>query len=70
MPHHETRKCPRCGKPFECKVGHIAACQCSAVSLTHEERAFIENRYLDCLCSNCLQSMKFEHKLYKHHIKH
>ncbi|MES2004541.1 MAG: cysteine-rich CWC family protein [Bacteroidota bacterium] len=68
MPQHETRKCPRCTKNFECKVGNIAECQCSQVSLTHEERVFIEEKYIDCLCSQCLQTMQFQYKLYRNHI--
>lgn len=68
MPRHETKKCPRCSKPFECKVGNIAACQCSSVMLAHDERVYIENKYLDCLCYACLQALRFEHKLRKHHI--
>jgi hypothetical protein len=68
MPQHENKKCPRCNRFFECKVGNIAECQCSKVNLSYEERVFIENKYLDCLCGQCLQALQFENKLHKHHI--
>jgi hypothetical protein len=68
MPQHETKKCPRCTRAFECKVGNIAECQCSKIALTHEERVFIESKYMDCLCWQCLQALRFEHKLHKSHM--
>jgi hypothetical protein len=69
MPQHETKKCPRCSKLFECKVGNIAACQCSKVLLTHQERVFIESKHLDCLCGACLQALQFEYKLRRNNIR-
>jgi hypothetical protein len=68
MPQHESKNCPRCSRNFECKVGNIAECQCSQVNLTHEERVFIEEKYIDCLCGQCLQALQFENKLHKNHI--
>lgn len=68
MPQHETKTCPRCARKFECKAGNIAACQCSKVSLTYEERVYIEGKHLDCLCEQCLQALQFEYKLYRNHI--
>jgi hypothetical protein len=68
MPQHENKKCPRCNRSFECKVGNIAECQCSKVNLSYEERVFIENKYLDCLCGQCLQALRFESKLHKNNI--
>ena len=58
MCKHEEKQCPRCGNSFECKVGNIGECQCAAVRLTLEEQAFIESRYQDCLCINCLKELK------------
>jgi hypothetical protein len=57
MPAHETRTCPACGREFECRAGSIGQCQCSQVALTLEERAFIAERYEDCLCASCLARM-------------
>ncbi|NCI45416.1 cysteine-rich CWC family protein [Sediminibacterium soli] len=69
MPTHETKKCPRCARPFECKVGNIAECQCSQVTLSYEQKAYIELQYTDCLCAQCLQALQFEQQLAKHHLK-
>jgi hypothetical protein len=65
MPQHETKKCARCTRDFECKLGNIAECQCTQVQLTHEERVYIEGKYLDCLCGQCLQALQFEYKLHR-----
>jgi hypothetical protein len=58
MCKHEEKYCPRCKASFECKVGDIAQCQCNSLALTVEERAFIADRYDDCLCRNCLLELK------------
>jgi hypothetical protein len=65
MPFHEQKNCPRCQKVFECKAGDVANCQCAGISLTLEERAFIEDRYSDCLCINCLSEMKNKYIAFK-----
>jgi hypothetical protein len=57
MCKHETKNCPRCQQVFECKTGDIAHCQCNTVSLTLAERSFIEERYTDCLCADCLRDL-------------
>jgi hypothetical protein len=62
---HETKTCPRCQQPFECKPGHISACQCNGIQLTEEEKAFIADRYDDCLCINCLRSLKDKYVFFK-----
>jgi len=59
---HEEKHCPRCNKAFECKSGNIAHCQCSGVSLTEKQSAWINSQYDDCLCINCLQEI--QHSLY------
>ena len=70
MPHHEYTYCPRCQKEFECKVGNILECQCSQVQLTYEERIYIEHKYADCLCKDCLQALQQEYDfLRKQHFK-
>jgi hypothetical protein len=65
MPGHEIKNCPRCNKIFECKAGDITNCQCSNIKLSVEERAFIEDRYSDCLCADCLLQLKNGHALFK-----
>lgn len=65
MPQHEAKACPRCGSAFECKAGDIAQCQCYSIQLSLEERAFIEDRYKDCLCAACLLQLKNRYMLFK-----
>ena len=65
MPLHEVKTCPRCDAPFECKAGAIGQCDCSTIKLTIEEQAFIESRYKDCLCLNCLKDIKNKYILFK-----
>jgi Cysteine-rich CWC len=63
MCKHEEKLCPRCSIAFECKAGTIMQCQCSTIHLTVEESAFIQAKYEDCLCINCLHELqkKYEH---------
>lgn len=65
MPQHEAKACPRCGNIFECKAGDITQCQCYSIQLGIEERAFIEERYKDCLCADCLLQLKNRFMLFK-----
>jgi hypothetical protein len=65
MPQHETKICGRCNLAFECKAGDITQCQCYNVQLSVEERAFVEERYKDCLCANCLLQLKNRYVLFK-----
>ncbi|HEY8781885.1 MAG TPA: cysteine-rich CWC family protein [Mucilaginibacter sp.] len=60
MANHETKYCPRCKAPFECKVGSILLCQCQGLTFSEAERDYIRLTYHDCLCRNCLQVMKHE----------
>jgi len=64
MCKHEEKKCPRCNNPFECKVGDVMHCQCYGITFTTEEKAFIEERYADCLCRNCLLELKQRYTLF------
>ncbi|MBK8519651.1 MAG: cysteine-rich CWC family protein [Ferruginibacter sp.] len=61
MCKHEEKLCPRCSVAFECKAGSIMQCQCSGIQLTVEESAFIQAKYEDCLCINCL--FELQHKV-------
>lgn len=65
MCQHETKSCPRCNTVFECKPGNITQCQCYAIKLTGEQRAYIEQRYSDCLCKNCLEYLSVELNYFK-----
>ena len=65
MPLHETKICPRCTKAFECKAGDITNCQCNNIQLNAEERAFMEERYKDCLCIHCLTELQNRYVLFK-----
>ena len=68
MATHETKPCPRCKRNFECKVGNIAECQCCQIQLSYEERVFIESKYTDCLCLQCLKTLQFQYTLYRNNI--
>lgn len=65
MPLHETKDCPRCDQSFHCKMGDITHCDCTRINLTLEEQAFIETRYNDCLCLNCLKDLKNKYVYFK-----
>jgi hypothetical protein len=62
---HEEKICPRCQMEFECKLGTITECQCNGITLNDEERAFIEERYDDCLCRSCLVELKSRYIFFK-----
>lgn len=65
MCNHETKTCPRCNEPFECKVGNILQCQCFGLTFSMEEKAFIEDRYQDCLCRKCLITLQQRYVLFR-----
>lgn len=58
----QIKICPRCTQSFACNAGNIAICQCTTVSLTADERAYISKRYTDCLCARCLRELAAESK--------
>lgn len=58
---HDQVVCPRCGIVYECKMGSINLCQCTAVQLTEEQRYYVGSRFGDCLCVNCLAALQTEH---------
>ncbi|HEC18075.1 MAG TPA: hypothetical protein ENI97_01885 [Gammaproteobacteria bacterium] len=57
---HERKHCPRCQREFECKAGSILLCQCQTVVLTAEHMEYINALYDDCLCAECLLSLRGE----------
>lgn len=65
MQKHETKQCPRCNTSFECKPGNITQCQCYGIPVSDELKAFIEERYADCLCRTCLELLQQELALFK-----
>ncbi|WP_126243750.1 cysteine-rich CWC family protein [Chitinophaga rhizosphaerae] len=69
MCEHEQKHCPKCNASFECKVGSILLCQCTAVTLSQDERDFIAAQYADCLCAACLKDMKSSYHQQLHHDK-
>jgi hypothetical protein len=58
MCKHEEKNCPCCNQVFECKVGDVINCQCNTVKLTDAERDYIAIRFTDCLCANCMATLK------------
>lgn len=65
MCKHEEKKCLRCDRSFECKVGNVSQCQCSGISFTEEEKKFIGEKYNDCLCRDCLLELKNRYRMFK-----
>ena len=55
--------CPRCHASFECRVDAIHLCQCRHVELDTKERAYIAERFDDCLCASCIEEMKKEYRV-------
>jgi hypothetical protein len=47
------RDCEACGKPFICGAS-LTGCWCFGFKLGVETRRQLRERYLDCLCQNCL----------------
>ena len=58
---NELKKCPRCGKEFECKAGSISTCQCQAVELDSRQSDYVAAHYEDCLCLGCLSELRAEY---------
>ncbi len=71
MCEHKRKYCLRCGIHFECKLGSILLCQCNLVTLTESERNYLQEKYDDCLCANCIKELKYEfhNNLFKQKLK-
>ena len=55
--------CPRCGRTFLCRGDEdVAHCQCAAVDLSTEDRAYIADRFEGCLCADCLRVLAAERR--------
>ena len=50
------RECEACGKPFVCGAS-LKGCWCFQIKLSADARRRLRERYIHCLCSECL--MKF-----------
>ena len=50
-------RCPRCGVAFHCGAADPAPCACTTVRLDDQTRALLRERYVGCLCLDCLRSL-------------
>ena len=57
MAKHEVKSCPRCEKPFECKVNNITQCQCYGLQISEATQEYLQQTQYDCLCAKCLQEL-------------
>jgi hypothetical protein len=65
MCQHEKKYCTRCGTSFECKAGNITQCQCYGFAVSDELRAYLEQRYADCVCRKCLDYLSIGLNFFK-----
>jgi hypothetical protein len=54
---HEDKRCPRCGRPFECKLNNPVHCGCADIEIDREALEEIAFVYDDCLCAACLREV-------------
>jgi hypothetical protein len=54
---HEHKRCPRCGRTFECRANKPVHCGCAEVELTIDRAQEIALTYDDCLCTGCLREI-------------
>ncbi|WP_232541014.1 cysteine-rich CWC family protein [Spirosoma endbachense] len=66
---HEHTTCPRCQRSFECRVGSINLCQCQTLTLTDDQRQYINSLYQGCLCAACLHVLRSEYNQLNHQKK-
>jgi len=52
------KACPRCGISFTCRPDNITECQCASAKLDDYARAWLKERYQECLCIGCLLEIK------------
>ncbi|KAA6182190.1 cysteine-rich CWC family protein [Thiohalocapsa marina] len=55
-----TKRCPRCGAAFECKVDDLRNCDCVAVKVSLPVLKHLQHEYEDCLCPACLRELAQE----------
>ncbi|UHG89885.1 cysteine-rich CWC family protein [Spirosoma oryzicola] len=66
---HEHIACPRCQRPFECRVGSINLCQCQSITLTETQQHYIRSLYEGCLCADCLCALRTDYNNQTHQEK-
>lgn len=69
MCSHEQKICPRCHNGFDCKPGNITQCQCFGIQFTAGQKKYIEEKYNDCLCRNCLTALQNEVEIFREKFK-
>ncbi len=50
--------CSRCDKKIQCRVDSVKECACSQVELNRDCLEFLKKTKYDCLCNECLESIK------------
>ncbi len=65
MPLHKIKNCPHYSQVIPCRMGDIGHCDSTRIHLSLEEKAFVEDRYHNCLCLNCLKDLKNKYVLFK-----
>lgn len=49
--------CKRCSQPFDCQPEAINTCGCSSITLSEENKKYLEKTSYDCLCTTCLEEI-------------
>ena len=52
----KEKRCQKCGVAFDC--GGLFGCWCRDVKLDKTALATLKERYVDCLCPNCLKQFE------------
>lgn len=68
MSNSKEKNCPKCNAVFECNTTSIQLCQCIAVKINQSETNYLKNKYMDCLCVNCITKEKAEFHKQKNNI--
>jgi hypothetical protein len=43
----------------------VLECQCDQILLSYDEKTYIENMYMDCLCIDCLHLLRYQYQQQK-----
>lgn len=63
LPTYSMKKtCQKCSESFDCKAEDIKNCQCFEFRIDKKEGEYIQARYSDCLCGNCLIQLKKDYR--------
>ncbi len=55
--HSQTKICECCHQTFICNENKIINCHCSKITLSANAIEFINKKYKNCLCFNCLKAI-------------